>query len=539
MTKYPVTRLPPSVPERTINDLLLDRAERFAEQVGLIGESGYGGEVRLTYRELLDRVRRLATVLREQGVGRGDRVGILTTNAAIIESIVCYHAAHFLGAIAVPFNARYVARELSWVLAKTRPRVVLVSPDLLGLIAECYEEADSVEPALLVTAVAPAAGDDVRRLISEAAPRDPVEVAEEDDADWVFTSGTTGHPKAVAITHAASVACGYQSSRLWGLHERSVYSSSAPFFTSTGFHTNQLATLAAGCAYLCEAEFDVYRTLANIERHRVTSVFIITGMLQLIMERVGEDGLRDVDLSSLERICYGAQPTSGTFAQSLERVFARARGIELVHLYGLTEGGTSGTLVRPDLHADAIARALESSYGMPVGSEGFNEWIEVTVRDEDGNVVADGVVGELCLRGPALMDRYVDEPEATARSLRDGLLYTGDFGVQEDGYLFYVDRAGQMIRRGGLNISSVEIETVLSDCPGVREAAAVAVSNPILGEEVAAVVVAIDESLDDIAVIDFCRTRLADYKVPVRVEFVDQLPRNGMGRVQKHRLLSR
>jgi acyl-CoA synthetase (AMP-forming)/AMP-acid ligase II len=532
-----VTKLPDEIPTRTVNDLLYARADQTPDQVALIGSSGYGGESKLTYGELLVLAQRLAGALRVKGgVGPGDRVGVLTTNKSIVETVIAYHATHLLGGIVVPLNTRYVRRELSWVVRKIQPRVLLVGNDTAELLASCREHLEGDWPVVLEASGKPQLGLDLRRLIQGAAPVECVEVDEDADADWIFTSGTTGHPKAVAISHAASVACGYQCARLMGLHEKSVYSSSAPYFTSTGIHTNQLSVLAAGGTYLCEDEFNVKATTANIARHQVTSIFLISGMLKLILDRLGEAALAQVDLSSLERICYGGQAMPGSFALTVDRIFRQERGIDLVHLYGLTEGGTSGTFVPPQRHADAASRAARSPYGMPIGSEGFNQWVEFRVCVESGQTASDGMPGEICLRAPSLMDRYVDEPRATATALQDGWLHTGDLGIVEEGYLYYVDRAKQVIRRGGLNLSSTEIESVILECPGVREVAVVAVPNPILGEEVGAVIVSEYEDPDSAAIVDYCRAQLADFKVPVRVEFTDALPRNGMGRVQKHLL---
>ncbi len=219
-------------------------------------------------------------------------------------------------------------------------------------------------------------------------------------------------------------------------------------------------------------------------------------------------------------------------------VFEQRLGIELVHLWGLTEGGTAGTLLPPELHAEGVRRA--GDHGLAIGTEGFNRWVRFRVARDDGQDTAPGEVGELCLRGPSVMDRYVDEAEATAEALRDGWLHTGDMGmVDQDGFAYFVDRRKQMIRRGGLNISSTEVEGVIMEHPAVREVAVIPRPNPILEQEVKAVV-AVHESVEVSAeeIIAFCRERLADYKVPVEVAFIDALPRNAMNRVVKGKLMT-
>lgn len=524
--------LPDEITDRTVPALLQRSVRLYPEKVALIGSSHYDGEREVTYAELSENAGKLATVFRSHGVARGDRVAILASNLGIVDAITGYHASHMVGAVNVPLNGRYVQRELTYVLDFVQPKVVVFTPEFAPLLATIF--ATGPKPVLLEASASPALGMDLRAATRDLEPLDPVALDEYEDADWIFTSGTTGNPKAVAITHASSVACGHQSQRLWGLTPHSVYSSSAPFFTSTGCHTNLLAVLAAGCTYFCEPQLDVEQTLANIGRHRVTSIFIISGMLELIIQRHGREALLAMDLSPLERLCYGGQPMPASFYLEVDEIFRQKHGLELVHLYGLTEGGTSGLLIPPEQHAHAVDRAAE--YGMAIGSEGFNSWIDYRIVDEHSQTQAEGQIGEICLRGPALMDRYVDEPEATAHALRDGWLHTGDMGMCSDGFVFFVDRLKQMIRRGGLNISSAEVEGVIHDCPGVAEVAVVPVANPVLGEEVGVFVVKSDDELSKDSLLSYCREHLADYKVPVRISFIDALPRNDMGRVVKRSL---
>lgn len=324
--------------------------------------------------------------------------------------------------------------------------------------------------------------------------------------------------------------------RLWGLGANSVYQSSAPFFTSTGSHTNLLAVLAAGCGYVVEPVFDVWETLVRIGRYRSTSVFIVSGMLQLILQRLSLDELDRLDLSSWRRLCYGGQPMSGPFYRQVQEVFGDRYGLELLHLYGLTEGGTCGMLLAPEKHAEAVRKA--GLHGLTIGDRGFNEWVRWQVADGDSNPVAPGEIGEIQFRGPSVMDRYVDEPEATEAALRGGWLHTKDMAtVDEDGFVYFVDRHQQMIRRGGLNISSAEIEGVLAQHPAVQETAVIPQENPILGQEPCAVVVLKDnQTATEEELSTHCAALLADYKIPARYRFAAALPKNGMGRVIKGEL---
>ncbi|HJZ37312.1 MAG TPA: class I adenylate-forming enzyme family protein [Solirubrobacterales bacterium] len=526
-------------PELTVAELLASRVALRGDATALIAPSLLAadaagrGETTLTYAELRERALRMASVLRDAGVGPGDRVGILLDNDGAIEAQATYHASHLLGAINVPLNTRYVTRELEYVLGFIEPKAVVFATahaDRLAALSEALGDA-----ALLEAGTAPPTlGRPLGELLAAASPLpDPAPLEPDQDADWLFTSGTTGNPKAVALTHRGSVACGYQSVGAWGLDPDSVYQSFAPFFTSTGCHSNPLACLAAGCAFVVEPEFDVVKTLDRIERHGTTSTFLINSVLTLILERRTPEELAAYDFSALRRVCYGAQPSSPAFYHQIQEEVGKAWGVELVNIYGLTEGGTTGIYLSDADHAEALGRI--GPYGISIGRNGFREWVEWTVlREEDDEPAAPNEVGELCVKGPSTMSRYVGREEETARALRGGWLHTGDSALlDDDDFLFFVDRNKQMIRRGGLNISSAEVEGVLLEHPGVVEVAVVPMPNPVLGSDVRGVVVPADPPPDPAELIAFAAERLADYKVPTKIDFIAALPRNGMNRVMK------
>ncbi len=520
-------------------ELLASRVELRGEATALIAPSLLApdeagrAETFVTYAELGERAARMASVLREAGVGPGDRVGILLDNDGAIEAATTYHATHLLGAINVPLNTRYVARELEYVLGFTEP-AALVFDSAHAPRIEALREVLGAAALLEAGSDPPTLARPLGELLAAAAPlADPATPGPDDDADWIFTSGTTGNPKAVALTHRGSVACAYQTVGAWGLDPDSVYQSFAPFFTSTGCHSNPLSCLAAGCAFVIESEFDVGASLDRIERHGTTSTFLINTVLALILERRTPEELAAYDFSALRRVCYGAQPSSPAFYHRIQEEIGKAWGVELVNIYGLTEGGTTGIYLSDSDHAEALQRI--GPYGISIGRNGFRDWVEWTVlREEDDAPAAPNEVGELCVKGPSTMSRYVGRPEETERALRGGWLHTGDSALlDEDGFLFFVDRNKQMIRRGGLNISSAEVEGVLLEHPGVVEVAVVPLPNPVLGSDVRGVVVPADPPPTPEELIAFCAERLADYKVPTRIDFIDALPRNGMNRVMK------
>lgn len=524
--------LPPEIAHRTVRAVLDARAVERGDHLALIAPSLVtGSEVRVDYAALRARSIAVAAALAQAGVVKGDRVAIMLGNDAGLEAHLAYHASHWLGAINVPVNNRYVARELAYVLDFIRPRVLVFAGAFASTLAELGDALG--DTVLLEVADRPALGRSYAGAVAATADAPvPAPLDEHDDADWIFTSGTTGNPKAVRLPHAQSVACGHQAIPLWGLDGDSVYQSFAPFFTSTGCHTNPLACLVAGCTYAIEPEFDVDETLERMRRYGTTSTFLINSVLALIFERRGESALTEGEFPALRRICWGGQAASPEFGRRLYGV-AQRMGIELTNVYGLTESGNAGIMLVPSDHAEAVRRA--GPEGVSIGRTPFHPWVEHAVLRPDGTRVAVDELGELCLRGPSTMPGYVRDPEESAAVLRHGWLYTGDVcRVDDAGFVYFVDRSKQMIRRSGLNISSAEVEGVLTDHPGIAEAAAVPAPNPVLGEDVRAVVVAgTDPPPSPEDVIAFCRERLADYKVPATVEFVAALPRNGMGRVIK------
>jgi acyl-CoA synthetase (AMP-forming)/AMP-acid ligase II len=533
-----VLRLPGEIRERTVRDVLDERATSRADHVALIAPSLVtGGEVRLTYGALRADADRLAAALAAAGVGKGDRVAIMVDNQGAAEAHTAYHASHRLGAINVPINARYVPRELSYVLGFVEPAAIVYAGRFAPVLAGLEDVLAGA--ARLEIAEAPDFGTSYAEAMAAAAAAPPAQAPldEDDDADWIFTSGTTGNPKAVAITHAQSVACGHQAGPPFLLEPDSVYQSFAPFFTSTGCHTNLLGCLVAGCTYAVEPDFHVDDTLARMTRYGTTSIFLINTVLQLIFDRRGEHVLVDGDFPALRRICYGAQPGGPELVRRILSVGERM-GVELVNIYGLTESGNAGLMLTPEDQQEAFRRI--GPYGMSIGRTPFHPWVEFRVCDPDGNVLPPGELGELWMREPSTMSRYVRAPEATAAVRRGDWVLTGDMCMTDDaGFVFYVDRGKQLIRRAGLNISSAEVESVLLGHPAVAEAAVVPMDHPVLGEDVRAVVVTLGEAPPVEELVAFCRERLADYKVPARVDFVDALPRNGMGRVVKGVLTGR
>lgn len=540
MAAHPAGRafppLPPTIAARTVPQLLESARLEAPGTTALIGHSLLSaGQVELSYAELAERSRRLAAALEDRGVGRGDRVCILFANDGGVDAHVCYHAVHHLAAVNVPVNTRFVARELREVIGFAAPAAIVFAGEFAALVEEVVDR--DAAPVLVEAAEKPRLGESLDALIGQASETRPAaELSEDDDADWVFTSGTTGSPKAIVLTHGSAVACGHEALGVWGLAPGSVMQCFAPFFTSTGCHTALLPSLVARATYVVEADPMAGHTVERLVTHRSTTLYVLTNLLAMIYRKAEAELIEALDAGHLKRLCYGGQVMPKAFHEKVHRMFAEERGIEIVSLYGLSEGGPCGLMVDPEDHAEAVRRI--GAYGLPIGRRGFNDWVEYRVVADSGEEVPAGEPGEILFRAPSVMSRYAGDAEATEATLAGGWLHTGDLVLRDDaGFVFFVGRRKHMIRRGGLNISGAEVEGVLLGHPSVAEAVVVPRPNPVLGEDVHAVVVlAAGQQASEEEILEHCRAELAAFKVPYSLAFVSELPRNANDRVVRAEL---
>jgi acyl-CoA synthetase (AMP-forming)/AMP-acid ligase II len=342
-------------------------------------------------------------------------------------------------------------------------------------------------------------------------------------ADVLYTSGTTGRPKGVELTHANNVAAGTALAAAVELTPEDVFQSAIPYYTSTGAHANPLMCLTAGAHLVMETEFDQHLFLPRAAAEGTTTYLGAPSMLRLI--------IRDADLAqrpaSLRHLTFGGSVTTAT---ALEELAAAFPGCALSNLYGQTEAGPSGTVCKP---ADILRKPGS------IGDQGMGPYTKVAVVRDDGTPTDVDELGELVLRSPAVMAGYRADPDATAAALAGGWLHTGDVGyVDDEGFMYYADRRKDLIIRGGMNISSAEVESVLLGHPGVDDVAVIGIEHDVLGEDVLAFIVSRD-GVDPAQLSRYARTMLADYKTPRRIVFLDELPRNAMGKVLKRELRQR
>jgi fatty-acyl-CoA synthase len=469
-----------------------------------------------TYGEMAEQATALAGGLAERGVGPGDVVALLSYNCPeLLETIF---AANRLGAIAMPINWRLAAPEVRYILEHSGAAALVCDEALADLGAEAAEDLPLIRACV---APAPPEGWTPLAELRTGDPGPPVLATADDVHRLMYTSGTTGRPKGVMLTHgnlawknlAHIVELGFTRDDL-GLACGPLYHVGALDLTTT-------TLIAAGATVILHRGFDAAAVVDELERSRVSTVWLAPAMVNAIM------ALPDVeqrDLSSVRVIINGGEKMPIPLIERIQRTFPSAW---FADAYGLTETVSGDTF----LDRDSIVTKL-GSVGRPCLH------LELDLWDEQGGSVPAGERGEIVLRGPKVFKGYWRDPEATEKAFAGGWFHTGDIGVRDDdGYLFIVDRLKDMIVSGGENIASSEVERVLYEHEAVLEVAVVARPDARWGEVPVAYVVLRDvmaATADDL--LERCRAHLARFKVPKDITFIDALPRNPSGKVLKREL---
>ncbi len=483
------------------------------------------GERRHTYREFGERVARLAGALQTLGMAAGDRVGMLALNSdRYLEYIM---GVWWGGGVLNPVNIRWSVPEIVYSLDDCSTGILIVDEHFAALAEGICARARRA-PLLIYAGDGdvPTGMSGFEQLIAQTAPVQDAGRGGEDLACIMYTGGTTGFPKGVMQSHLNLwSACMPRMVDMPPIRS-GLLMHVAPLFHVAGM-ARALIQFLAGESHVLVPSFDPLQTLQMIERERVTEMLLVPTMILALLAHPDFD---KYDLSSLKRLTYGASPSAGDM---VGQVLARLPDIELSHSYGLTE---ACPVVSSNLPCNHTPEARISGLSRSVGRGGLG--VNVKIVDPQGQEVPRGTVGEIIVRGPNIMQGYWNKPEETARALRDGWLYTGDAAwMDEQGYLFIVDRLKDMIVSGGENVYSAEVEKVLSRHPAVAMCAVIGVPHEQWGEAVHAVVVCRPGSqVDEEQLRLFCREFIAPYKCPKTVEFRDELPLSAAGKVLKREL---
>jgi acyl-CoA synthetase (AMP-forming)/AMP-acid ligase II len=520
------TRFPSYLPDFRVADLVRVHAREDGEHAALTC-----GERTLTYAELDARSNRVGQALLGCGLQPGDRVAVLDKNSAEVVEVLLGAAKAAL--VTVPLNWRLSGAELASVLRDAAARVLVVHDDFMDLLPEALDGLP--ESASIVRIHGPSGAQDVggrdivgyEQWTAAHEPIDPGHVGGPDEEFLqLYTSGTTGVPKGVLGTNR-NLAATSSVTELWGIDAESVMLIAAPLFHIGGLSL-VVITLRHGGRMLMVRDSVPEKLLDIMERERVTNTFLVPSVIGSLID---VPHAADRDWSALRAITYGASPITPALLRRALKTFRRP----LFQVYGLTEThGAITQLVADDHDPGGPREHLLRTAGKPY------DWVELrTVDVETKQQTPPGVMGELWVRSPGVTPGYFNRPEETAASIdNDGWLHTGDVAsIDEHGYLTIRDRVKDMIITGGENVYAVEVEAVLADHPAVSAVAVIAVPDERWGEAVRAVVVLTEgEGADADELRSFARERLAGYKVPKAVDFVDTLPTGPTGKVLKREL---
>ena len=481
------------------------------------------GDRSCTFSELKERVYRLANGLLSLGIRKGDRVAILAENC--FEYPELYYGIAKAGGVVTPLNFRFAPPEVSHLTNESGARILVVQEKYADMIQSLRPELKHINHYVCIGGSPHGMLNYESLLASSSATNPGIEISMEDLFCLMHTGGTTGIPKLAMLTHRNLVNCAIVWIVECGFTYGDVFMVISPLF-HTGAAWPLFFNFMLGNTFLILKRFDVDEMLKAIEQDKVTATMWMSQLIPSIISHPDVVGKR-YDLSSLRIILVGAAILPEPHLRRLLELFP---GVRVCNAGGQTECGIF-TGIRLDEYIDRDPQKLTSA-----GRASIN--MQIKIVDENDNEVPPGVVGELCVRGEGVMKGYWNKPEESAWSLRGGWQHTGDLcKIDEEGYLYYVDRKKDMIKSGGENVFSKEVEDVLCMHPAVAEAAVIGVPDVKWGEAVKAFIVLKDkEKATPEELIAHCRKYIAGFKCPKSIEFVDSLPRTSLGKIDKRKL---
>jgi long-chain acyl-CoA synthetase len=482
------------------------------------------GSRRRTWREIGERVPRLAAAFQALGLGNGEKIAALSLNSD--RYVELFYAVPWAGGVFAPLNFRWSLAENVYALTDSRAEILLVDETFADAGRQLQQQLPQVHTLVYMgEGPAPAGMLGYEDLVAEHAAVPDANRKDDDLYVIFYTGGTTAHPKGVAMTHKGIVfGCVAYLAMLPSIEDlRHMYVPG--YFHFAGASPMWYVTMAGG-THVIMPKFDPLQAMQAIEEHRVTNTVLVPTMVNMMMHH---PDFKRFDLSSLQTCIYGGSPMPEALIQNAMAVLPSWR---FYQIYGMTETGGFATMLRwrDHLHSDERACRLRSA-GQPAPG------VEVRVVLPDGGSAGAGELGEITVRGDILMSGYLHNQSGTDAVLRDGWMHTGDAGYFDaDGYLYVADRVKDMIVSGGENVYSIEVERALFMHPAVREAAVIGIPSEQWGESVHAVVVLKDGASASVEeLMTFCRTLIGGYKVPRSVEFrAEPLPTTPVGKVRKN-----
>jgi acyl-CoA synthetase (AMP-forming)/AMP-acid ligase II len=492
--------------DKSVARILREKIPRFADQLAIRVDGGRS----LTYRDLDLLSSRVAQYLLHLGIKKRDRILVGFTNGEADRYLALYFGVHKMGGVFVPVSGRASKEEVRWQMNHSEGKILIAEDPLF----EKWRESVQSYPIK--------SGTEFFSHLKEFPPEDPrVEVRGRDLAEILYTSGTTGTSKGIEVTHSALTA--FDATPYLEFFQGKLFLDPVPLHTFAGM-TYLIFPIRMGMTNLVMSKFDPVRFADLLEKEPVFAVYGVSSMFLLLLRKVPD--LKKRNFSHVALVQFGAAPMPPSAVLELCDLFPNAH---VTNLYGLTEGGLAGCAIPP-----GMTREKYRSVGQPLPGT------EIRIVDESGNPLPPGKTGEILMRTKLPSRRYFKDEGATKRTWdEEGWLHTGDIGyLDEDGYLYIVDRKKDLVIRGGYNISTLEVEDAFFQHPLVAEVAVVGVPHEILGEDLVAFVVPKDPSsppsIEELE--SFLRERLSDYKIPRTILFREELPKNPTGKVLKRLL---
>ncbi|MDN4495065.1 class I adenylate-forming enzyme family protein [Ureibacillus aquaedulcis] len=462
-----------------------------------------------TYKDLYENAQKIAGYLQQEGYQKGDIVAQFMLNSDLFMAV--YYGVQLAGLTIMPVNTKLAPPEVEYIFSHSEAKVLFLDERIEQTVAD---SSHSFKEKINVAKIREILKADKNEIY-------PIALNPDDTAVVMYTSGTTGKPKGVQLSNRNV----YETAEIWSesmkmTNQDRMYICT-PLFHCAGSHVFAVPTMYQGGSIIIEEAFSPERTLKKLVDTKATIFFGVPAMYTILLNK---PELETTNFEHLRLFVYGASPMPYELVKRLKDTFPK---VKVQNCYGQTENTPAASSL-----TDKDALTKIGSVGKPLART------DIKLVDALGEEVPLGEVGEICVKGPQVMKGYLRNPEETSRTIQDGWLYSGDLGrFDDEGFLYIVDRKKDMIIRGGENIYPIEIEEVLYRIPQVLEAAVVGIPHEVYGEVPKAfVVVKGEQSLTAEEVVTYCGTQLANYKIPMEIEFLEELPRNASGKVLKHTL---
>ncbi len=503
-----------------IGDMLRNRARDSGDKEALV-EQVDGQRVATTYRQLNQRVNQLVRGLRAQGLKQGDRLALLCSNRSefVVVSFACYKA----GIILVPINFMQSAEDIRYNFDHAQVKAIVYQASLEELSLAAAQGLQSIATRVIIGATSEHSDTSLAQLIEgqETGEIEDILINDRDVATLLYTSGTTSNPKGVETSHKALYLTSLSTPLSFGYQRYHRYLNVLPMFHCAAWSFT-LSTLQLGGAVISLPQFSPQATVELLQSEKVNAALLLPIMWKALLS---VEGLEQANFSALQQGVYGIAPMDSATRERLRVTF----GCD----FHLGSGQTEFTPVTNIFYGDSESEFSEGNYwGIPTLAT------EQAILDDQGNEVEQGTVGEICWRGPQVMNGYLNNEQASDEASAFGWHHSGDLGLIDDkGQLMFVDRKKDMIKTGGENVASNRVEQALMRIEGIKQCAVFGVPHPHWSEAVCASVILEDGSpLDEQAIIEACKQKLGGFQVPKRVLVVDSMPMTATGKLQKHHL---